>query len=284
MVKGELLELANGKVNEKGIKLSDAVLTPAYMKDEAQKAIFVAATKGAVVTFNPAKAFDNDAELASLLKVSKDEVKDITSDFQFTIESITRYHEAEINTELFDKVYGEGVVTTEEEFRAKIKENIQENLTDDSDYKFGIDAREVVLEKYDSLTFPDAFLKRWVLATNKNITPETLEEDYPKMIADLKWQLIKDKIAKANDIKIEAEDVNGYAKKMAKAQFSQYGMIGMDDEILENYAKDILKKEETAKGIIERVVENKVFEAIKGAVKLDTKEISIEDFNKMFQN
>ena len=284
MVKGELLELANGKVNEKGIKLSDAVLTPAYMKDEAQKAIFVAAAKGAVVTFNPAKAFDNDAELASLLKVSKDEVKDITSDFQFTIESITRYHEAEMNTELFDKVYGEGVVTTEEEFRAKIKENIQENLTDDSDYKFGIDAREVVLEKYDSLTFPDAFLKRWVLATNKNITPETLEEDYPKMIADLKWQLIKDKIAKANDIKIEAEDVNGYAKKMAKAQFAQYGMIGMDDEILENYAKDILKKEETAKGIIERVVENKVFEAIKGAVKLDTKEISIEDFNKMFQN
>ena len=284
MVKGELLELANGKVNEKGIKLSDAVLTPAYMKDEAQKAIFVAAAKGAVVTFNPAKAFDNDAELASLLKVSKDEVKDITSDFQFTIESITRYHEAEINTELFDKVYGEGVVTTEEEFRAKIKENIQENLTDDSDYKFGIDAREVVLEKYDSLTFPDAFLKRWVLATNKNITPETLEEDYPKMIADLKWQLIKDKIAKANDIKIEAEDVNGYAKKMAKAQFAQYGMIGMDDEILENYAKDILKKEETAKGIIERVVENKVFEAIKNAVKLDTKEISIEDFNKMFQN
>ena len=284
MVKGELLELANGKVNEKGIKLSDAVLTPAYMKDEAQKAIFVAAAKGAVVTFNPAKAFDNDAELASLLKVSKDEVKDITSDFQFTIESITRYHEAEINTELFDKVYGEGVVTTEEEFRAKIKENIQENLTDDSDYKFGIDAREVVLEKYDALTFPDAFLKRWVLATNKNITPETLEEDYPKMIADLKWQLIKDKIAKANDIKIEAEDVNGYAKKMAKAQFAQYGMIGMDDEILENYAKDILKKEETAKGIIERVVENKVFEAIKNAVKLDTKEISIEDFNKMFQN
>ena len=126
MVKGELLELANGKVNEKGIKLSDAVLTPAYMKDEAQKAIFVAAAKGAVVTFNPAKAFDNDAELASLLKVSKDEVKDITSDFQFTIESITRYHEAEINTELFDKVYGEGVVSTEEEFRAKIKENIQE--------------------------------------------------------------------------------------------------------------------------------------------------------------
>ncbi len=284
MVKGELLELANGKVNEKGIKLSDATLTPAYMKDEAQKAIFVAATKGAVVTFNPAKAFDNDAELASLLKVSKDDVKDITSDFQFTIESITRYHEAEINTELFDKVYGEGVVATEEEFRAKIKENIQENLTDDSDYKFGIDAREVVLEKYDALTFPDAFLKRWVLATNKNITPETLEEDYPKMIADLKWQLIKDKIAKANDVKIEAEDVNGYAKKMAKAQFAQYGMIGMDDEILENYAKDILKKEETAKGIIERVVENKVFEAIKSAVKLDTKEISIDDFNKMFQN
>jgi trigger factor len=284
MVKGEILELTDGKVNEKGIKLSDAVLTPVYMKDDTQKAIFVGAAKGSVVTFNPAKAFDNDAELASLLKVSKDEVKDIVSDFQFTIEGITRYYEAEVNQELFDKVYGEGLVSNETEFRTKIKESIQENLSADSEYKFGVDAKEVVIAKYNSLTFPDAFLKRWVLATNNNITVETLEEEYPKMIADLKWQLIKDKITKANELKVEAEDVNEYAKKMAKAQFAQYGMVGMDDEIIANYAKDILKKEETAKSIIERVVENKVFEVVKNAVKLDTKEISIEDFNKMFEN
>ena len=284
MVKGEVLKLVDGKVNESGIKISDAVLTPAYMKDEAQKAAFVNASKGAVIVFNPKTAFENEAEVSSLLKISKDEAKNITSDFQFTIEGITRYNEAEINQELFDKVYGEGVVTTEEEFRAKIKESIQESLVGDSEYKFGVDARDMLVAKYDGLVFPDAFLKRWVLATNENLTAETLEEDYPKMIADLKWQLIKDKLAKANDIKVEIEDVNAYAARVARAQFAQYGMIGMGDDVIENYVKDMLKKEDTVKGIVERVAENKVFEIVKANVKLDEKELSIEEFNKMFAN
>lgn len=284
MLKGEMLELANGKVNESGIKLSDAVLTPAYIKDEATKALFVNAKKGDVITINPAKAFEDAAEISSLLKVSKDEAKNITSDFQFKIEGITRYHESAIDQELFDKVYGEGVVTSEEEFKAKIKANIQESLQGDSDYKFGIDARDMLLAKYDNLVFPDAFLKRWVLATNENLTVETLEADYSKMIVDLKWQLIKDKIAKANDTKIETSDIEEYAKKITKAQFAQYGMVGMDDELVANYAKDMLKKEETLKGIIEKVAENKVFDIVKANVKLETKEISIEDFNKMFEN
>ena len=284
MLKGEMLELANGKVNESGIKLSDAVLTPAYIKDEATKALFTNAKKGDVITINPAKAFEDAAEISSLLKISKDEAKNITSDFQFKIEGITRYHESAIDQELFDKVYGEGVVTSEEEFKAKIKANIQESLQGDSDYKFGIDARDMLLAKYDNLVFPDAFLKRWVLATNENLTVETLEADYSKMIADLKWQLIKDKIAKANDTKIETSDIEEYAKKITKAQFAQYGMVGMDDELVANYAKDMLKKEETLKGIIEKVAENKVFDIVKANVKLETKEISIEDFNKMFEN
>lgn len=284
MVKGELLELVDGKVNESGIKLSDAVLTPGYMKDDSQKAIFVGANKGDVVVFNPSQAFDNDAELASLLKVSKDDVKNITSDFRFTIEGVTRYHESEINQELFDKVYGEGVVNSEEDFRAKIKENIQENLVQDSNYKLGTDVREMLIKKYDDLTFPDAFLKRWLLATNKNISEEKIEEDFSGMIAELKWQLIKDKIGKTNDIKVENEDIEGYAKNIAKAQFAQYGMIGLDDEMLMNYAKDMLKKEDTVKSIFEKVYESKVVEIVKNNIKLDVKELTIEEFNKMFEN
>lgn len=284
MVKGEVLELVNGKVNESGLKISDAVLTPAYMKDDAQKTAFVGAQKGAVVVFNPKTAFENEAEVSSLLKISKDEAKNITSDFQFTIEGITRYHEAEMNQELFDKVYGEGVVTSEEEFKAKIKESISESLVGDSDYKFGIDARDMLVAKYEGLSFPDAFLKRWVMATNDNLTPQTLEEDYPKMIADLKWQLIKDKIAKSNEVKVEMEDINAYAAKVARAQFAQYGMIGMGDDVIENYVKDMLKKEDTVKGIVERVAENKIFEVVKANVKLEEKSVSIEEFNKMFEN
>ena len=283
MLKGELLELENGKVNESGLKVKDATLTASYIKDDAQKALFIGAKKGDVITFNPSKAYENETEISSMLKISKDEAKNITSDFQLKIESITRYHESAIDQELFDKVYGESVVSSEEEFRAKIKENIQENLVSDSEYKFGVDAQEMLIAKFDGLSFPDAFLKRWVLSSNQNLTAETLEEDYSKMIADLRWHLIKDKLAKANDIKVEAADVEEYAKKVAKAQFAQYGMIGMDDEIIANYAKDMMKKEDTLKNMIDKVAEEKVFVVIKEAVKLDNKEISIEDFNKLFE-
>jgi len=282
MIKGELLEMADGKVNESGLKVKDASMTASYMKDE-QKALFVGAKKGDIITFNPAAAFENEAEISSLLKISKDEAKNISSDFQLKIDSITRYHESEINQELFDKVYGEGVVTSEAEFRTKIKENIQESLVADTDYKFGMDAKDALVAKYNNLTFPDAFLKRWVLSSNENLTPETLEEDYSKMIDDLKWQLIKNKIQKANNLKVEPTDVEAYAKKVAKAQFAQYGMIGMDDEIIANYAKDMMKKEDTLKSMIDRVSEEKVFACIKEAVKLDNKEVSIEEFNKMFE-
>jgi len=284
MVKGEILEMADGKVNESGHKISDAVLTPSYMKDEAQKAKFVGAAKGDIIVFNPKNAFENEAEISSLLKISKDEAKNISADFQIKIEGITRYYDAEINQELFDKVYGEGVVNSEEEFRAKIKANILETLSGDSDYKFGQDAREMLIAKFDYLTFPDEFLKRWLLATNENLTKETLEEDFPKMIADLKWQLIKDKLTKSNELKVEVEDVNAYARKIAAAQFAQYGMVGMGDDILDNYAKDMLKKEDTVKGIVERVAENKIFEIIKKGVSLDIKDVTIEEFNKIFEN
>lgn len=283
MIKGLLVELADGKENEDGLHVSDAVLTPSYIKDEAIKALFVGAKKGDVITFNPKIALENEAEIASLLKVTKEDVAGLTADFSFTIEGITRYQESAIDQELFDKVYGEGVVTTEEEFRSKIKATIEETLVQDSNYKFGLDAREVLVKKYDDLVFPDQFLKRWLLINNKELTDEKLEEDFPKMILDLKWQLIKDKLGKANDLKVENQDVEEYARNVARSQFAQYGMVGLEDAILDNYAKDMLKNEDTLKNIIDKVAENKVLDLIRNAVKLDTKEVSIEEFNKMFE-
>ena len=283
MLKGELFELDGKAVKEDGIHVEGAVLTPAYMKDKAQKKLFAGAKKGDVIVFNPKKAYENAAEIASMLKISKEEAENITSDCQITIESITRYHEAEINQELFDKVYGEGVVTGEEEFRNKIKESILESLKSDSDYKFSMDAREMLVKKLDKVTFPDAFLKRWLLAANKDLTAEKLDEDYSKLLLDLKWYLIKDKLMKTNEVKVEPAEVEEYAKKVARAQFAQYGMVGIEDDILANYAKDMLKKEDTIKSIVDKVAEDKVFDAVKKAVKLNEKEISVDDFNKMFE-
>jgi trigger factor len=283
MVKGKLLELENGSVKADGIQVEDASLTPAYMKDEAQKALFVGAKKGDVLTFNPQLAFANETEISSMLSISKEAAKAIESDFQITIESITRYKASEVDQELFDKVYGEGAVSGLEGFHEKIKVDLQENLTADSEYKFGMDAQEMLVAKFNNLTFPDAFLKRWVLASNKNMTAEALETDFPKMIADLKWHLIKDKLVKTNDINVGKEEVEEFAKKMARAEFARYGMVGMDDELIVNYAKNMLKKEETVRNFANKVAEDKVFSLVKDKVKLVEKEVSIEEFNKMFE-
>lgn len=283
MVKGKLTELENGDVKEGGISVDDAVLTPDYMKDEEQKSLFVGKNKGETVVFNPLKAFENETEISSLLKIKKEEVKDVTSDFQLEISGITRYEEGEVNQELFDKVYGEGTVSSLDEFKEKITANIKESLTADSLYKFNIDARQAVVSEFKDLQFPEAFLKRWLLENNKELTPEKIEEDYPKMIEDLVWQLAKDKIAKANEIKVEMSDVEEYGRKVAKAQFAQYGMVGLGDEILDNYVKDMMKKEETVRNFIDRAAEEKVLAVIHQKVKLDEKQISIEDFNKLFE-
>jgi trigger factor len=284
VIKGDLLEFgADKKINENGIKVEAGVLCPAYIKDQKQKKSFIGAKIGDVIKFNPKKAFENGSEISSLLKISKDEANDITSDFQLTITGITRYNESEINQELFDKVFGEGVVTSEEEFRTKIKENIQQNLDSDGNYKFSIDAREAVVKKADKVEFPEAFLKRWALETNKDLTPEALESDYPKMIEDLKWHLIKDKIAKGNDIKVEFEDIENFAKKVAQAQFAQYGMPNVPEDILANYVKDMIKDEKSIRSMMDGALDEKVMDIIKTSVKLDETAISIEDFNKMLE-
>lgn len=283
MVKGQLVELENGEVKEGGITVAEGVLTPSYMQDEEQKNLFVGKAIGEKIVFNPKKAYVNETEVSSLLKIKKEDVQELESDFQIEIGEITRYIDGEVNQELFDKAFGEGVVNSEEEFRAKIAENIKEQLAADSEYKFNLDAREMLVKKHKDLQFPEAFLKRWLVDSNEEMTPEKVEEDYPKMIDDLIWHLTKDKIAKANEIKIELPDIEEYAKNVAKAQFAQYGMVGMGDDIIENYAKDMMKQEETVRNFIDRAAEEKVLVIIREKVKLDKKEISIEDFNKLFE-
>ena len=228
------------------------------MKEEDQKKIFIGAKVGDVVVFNPQQAYGNEAEISSMLKISKDEAKDINTNFSFQITNITRYNESPIDQSLFDKVFGENTVTTEADFRAKVAEGIKESYISDSDYKFGMDARVALVKKLDKVEFPETFLKRWVLATNENMSQETIDKDFHLMMEDLKWYLIKNKMAKNNDIKVEKEDIEKYAEKMAKIQFAQYGMMNVPQEILENYTKDMLKKPETAKNIAEKVVEDKV--------------------------
>ncbi len=284
MLKGELVQLENGKVKENGIHITDTVITPAYMKDDGQKSLFIGAKKGDTITFNPAVAYqNNETELSSLLKISKEEINNIKEDFQFKIETITRFYPAEINQELFNKVYGENIVSSEEEFREKIKQEIEKELAAESNYKFQLDVRTMLIDQYKNLNYPDEFLKRWLLLKNKNLTPEKLEEEYPKIIEDVTWQLIREKLLKAFNINVEPGEVENYAKESAKSQFAQYGFTNVSEDILENYANDMINKEDTLKNLIENLFDQKIFSSIKEVVTLETNNVTLEEFDKLFE-
>ena len=188
-----------------------------------------------------------------------------------------------IDAELFAKVYGPDAPKDEAEFRAKVKADIAESLQKDCEYKFGIDAKAAILKKMEKVEFPVDFLKRWVLATNEKMTAEELEKDFDKMLEELKWHLAKDQLLKEYNIDVQKEDVEAFAKEVARLQFTQYGLMHIDDQMLTNYANEMLKNEDQLRNIVERVAENKIYEALKGIAKIEQKKISHEDFGKLFK-
>ena len=283
MLKGELHELdEKGNTKEGGITVEGAVLMPNYIKVDDQKKLFDGAKNNDVVVFNPKKAYpESDVEISSLLKISKEEAATITADFSYQITEISRFAPAEVNQELFDQVYGKGAVKDEKDFRAKIAEGLKAQLTTDSDFKFIQDVRAYLEKKVGKLTYPDALLKKIMLNNNKDKGEDFVEKNYDNSIKELTWHLIKEQLVKANDIKIAEADIKDAAKEAARAQFAQYGMTNIPDEYLENYASEMLKKQETVEGLADRSVERKLTDALKKVVKLKEKAVSLDDFNKM---
>ena len=282
MLKGDLRELdEKGNTKEDGITVEAASILPNYIKDEAQKALFNGAKLGDIITLNVSKAFENEAEIASLLKVERDRVKDIKSDFSYQITDIQRYKKHSVDQELFDSLFGKDTVKSEKEFREKIAEGLKEQLAVDADYKFILDVRAYCEKKVGKLEFPDALLKRIMLNNNKDKGEEFVEKNYEQSIKELTWHLIKEQLVADNQIKVNDEDVLNAAKETARVQFAQYGMNNVPDEYVENYAKEILKKRENVDGLVDRAVDIKLTDALKKVVKLNEKEISLDDFNKM---
>ena len=284
MVKGTLVELDEaGNEKEGGIRVEEAVMLPTYMKNDEQKALFAGIKKGETVKFNPYTAWDgNAAELASLLKIEKDAAAEMKSDFNFTVSEITRFKEAELTQEIFDMALGKDAVNNEADFRAKIKEVISGQFVADSDFKFLIDLRNALTAKVGKLEYADGILKRIMLLNNKDKGESYVEENYAKSIEELTWHLIKEQLVKANNIKVEDGDIKEMAKESTRAQFAQYGMMNIPEDMLENYASEMLKKKETIENLVNRVIETKLTKVLKPQVTLEEKSISAADFNKMF--
>ena len=229
------------------------------------------------------KAYPNDTELASILKIDKQHVPEISPLFKFTVNEISRFKKAGINQEMFDKLYGKDKVKTEKEFTEKIVEELKYNLLHDSEYRFKLDAKDMLLKK-TRFDLPVEFLKRWLLEANKDkITGEKLEEEFPAFEENLKWQLIRDKLIRDNELEVKDEEVKGFTRDYALMQFRQYGMIDVPEENLNRYADDILNNEEEKKRIFEKLYEDKVFDYVRETVKVEEKKVSHEKFNKLFE-
>lgn len=285
LLRGSMVELAeDGTAKEDGIKVERTIVSPKYLKDDDEKAKFVGKKVGDELVFNPGKGADgNVTELAAMLNIDKDQATDVKSDFNFKVEEILVNKDAEMGQELFDSVLGKGVVKTEEEYFEKVKEMLAGQLKNDSNYRFTLDAEQVLKKKVGDLEMPDDFLKRYLVSINKDADQAKIEEEYPRTREEIVWQLIKEKVARTYDVKIEQDDLMRLARIYASQQFAQYGMGNLPDDMLDRYAGELLENKDYSREISRRAFEDKVFATIRDNVSLNEKTVTVEEFNKLFE-
>jgi trigger factor len=282
VVKGDAAELdLEGNIVEGGILAEGTTLYPRYFSNDDEKAKFVGAKKFASVDFNPAAASNNDAaEMASMLQISKEQAAGLTANFRFTINEIKRQENAELNEDLFKKVFGEEC-KTEEDFKNKIREAIAGQLAENSDARFTNDAVKVLKEQVGDLKFPVEHLKQWLLQTGKAKDAAKLDEDMPKMLEDLKWQLISEKIAEDNQLTVGEEDVKAIIAKIFRSRMMQYGMMSIPQEYIDSFVANTMKEQKEVGQYYEYAKDQKVFDKIRESVSLDKKEVTLEEFSKL---
>lgn len=287
LVRGVLVELdEKGEIAEGGLMKENASMLVSTIKDESKKATFVGQKKGELIAFKPIDVFENEADVAAMLGVTKEEQDKINAQYQLSVNEINRHQAAEINQEFFDKVYGEGVISSEEEMRERIKADAETRFGMNSDYKFFIDFKDKLL-KNNKIELPEAFLKRWLIAINKDndkITPEQIDQEFDAFLEEMRWNQIKTLLVEQAEIKIETEDMIAAAKEFTKAQFMQFGMFNPSDEDVEKWTQEILKDREQSQRIYETELDKKLIAYFKETIKIEEKEISLEDFNKLFEN
>jgi len=283
-VNGDFAQLdAEGNITEGGIASQGVQVSVQLIKDDAVKALFIGAKVGDVVKFNPRLALANDHEVTHLLKVKDDQIDSVDCDFNFTIKAINTFVAAEINEDLIRKVYGDDTeVKTIDEMRERIHTELKTNLLYSSNYRFLIDAKEALTNAV-AMQLPDEFLKRWLVETNEKVTAEQIEDEFVNFHKDLEWTLIKNKLAKENEIKVDESDIAVMAREMAQMQFLQYGMANVPEEYLNNYANSILQNKEQKQKMAEKKIEDKILEFIKEKAGLNFKQVTQKEFDDLFE-
>lgn len=285
VVKGVLMQLnEDGTVNENpgAIQVVNGIVAPFYFKDKDEAAKFAGKKVDDKVVFNPWKSCEgNAAELASMLNLDKNIAADVKGDFQMTISEIIVHKPAEHNQEFFDNVFGKDKVKDENEYKKALTEMIARDLAGNSEQLFQADAEKYLIDKYGDMQLPVAFLKKWLVARNEELTAENIDKEFEAMLPSLKWQLIREKVSAELNVELKEEDLLDYAKGVAYHQFAQYGITNMDDETIEQSAKRLLNDRETRSRLVERLSDLKLMNAVKGAVTLEDKTVSLDEFREL---
>ena len=284
VIKGTITELnPDGTVKEDGVVVENGIIAPMHFKNEDQKKLFEAKHPGDSVVFNPAATCDaNPVELSSMLNIDRDQVEDHKGDFRFDIKEIIVLRPAELDQEFFDNAVGKDKAHNEEEFRAAIKELLALNLANDSNYRFTIDAKDAVVKTVGELELPVEILKEFLIRQGEGITAENVEEEFGKMRSQLEWDLVRDNIASQFDVKVEEEDIFNEARGVVARQLMQYGPNALSEEIVDKYAQEVTKDAKNREMLYQNALNRKTFEVIKENVTLDNKDVTVEEFQKLF--
>ena len=248
---------------------------------EAVKPSFIGVKAGDVLDVNVVEAFENETDRASMLKVGKEELAAMEPVWKMTVKNVKTFVNATICQETFDKIFGEGVVTSEEQFDAKIEERLRAEYAQEADFRFSKDAKDYLLEKAD-VKVAENFLKRWIYVINDGkFTMEEIEKEWDLFIVDYKWQMVRSYLMEKYNVQIEEADLLASAKGFAAYQFAMYGMNNVPDEQLEAFAKNILSQEEQGRRILDQVENEKTIAAVREVVTLKKKKISVEKFREL---
>lgn len=248
---------------------------------EIARPMFLGKKAGEKVTVNVNEAFENETDRASMLKVDKARLAELDPMFTFTVVNVKTFVAAESNQETWDKMFGEGTVTSEEQFEEKVEERIRANYTQESNSRFGNDVRKYFVEKA-KVELPEAFLKRWLVQANEGkYTPEQVEQEFPGFIEDFKWQLVRGTLMKELGLKVEQKDIQEAAESYVAYQYAMYGMGNVPEDLIKGSARNVLEDENQVRRLEEQVEDNKTIATIREKAAVQNKKISLDKFRAL---
>ena len=280
MIMASFKELdADDNIVEAGFNQNSTVSVE-FVDDKKAKKKLIGLKAGDQLIIDPKTISRGEADMAAMLGIDKERAALYDRKVEMTVTEVKSLSPANLDTALFDKIYGEGTIANEEEFRKKVSEDLEKMFVGDSDRIFKKNVSETFIKKL-KLDLPNEFLKKWILASNKEATQEQLSQEYDQYAKSLKWQLIENRIIKDNDIKVESEEVVNRTKELLSSQYSQYGMMIPADEELTKAAQNVLSNQEESRKIFDMMYDQKVMNFLKQNLKISEKQVSYDDFVKL---